>query len=215
MKNFLFSTLLLLGITLMVISCQKENIDLESPSLTENASPNGPVVATVANPDLTITSYTTTVTAMTTKCSRVVIGTPIDHLLVQEITEPIQAGGGQIIIAPIPCPDITCSGQRNFTATVVIKNVGTANLPAGNISVKWVDWGNGDGSNSTQTQAHSGIPVGGTYTMSRSYYMGPCDCLPGGYHKHRFRAIVDPANLIVEVNEANSKSAIYKACHGC
>jgi len=219
MKSLLLSCLVLLGITVLVVSCQKERLGLEADPITSEGINetllDNPVAASASLPDLKITSYTTTVTARTTRCNPVVIVRPFSHQIAHE-------GGGSnpvaqtpIIAVPFTCPDITCSGQRNFMATVVITNVGTANLPAGSISVKWRDWAPGEGSMQTQTQTHTGIPAGGTYSMTRSYYMGPCDCIPGGYHKHNFQATVDPDNLIVESNELNNLSAIWKACHGC
>ena len=220
MKSLLLSCLVLFGITLLVVSCQKERLGLEAdPTTSEGMNEallDNPVAASATLPDLKIISYTTTVTAKTTRCNPIVIGRPISHHQIpQEGGGTTTVGQTPIIAVPLQCPDITCSGQRNFMATVVIKNIGTAALPAGPISVAWRDWAPGEGSTQTQTQTHTGIPIGGTYTMSRPYYVGPCDCLPGGYHKHNFRATVDPANLIVESNELNNQSVIWKACHGC
>ena len=176
MKSLLLSTLLFLGITLLVVSCQKERLDLEANPITsegiDGAVLQDPVAASAANPDLKIISYTTTVTAKTTRCSRVVV-VPFQHQIAQEAGGSATVGQTPIIAAPLQCPDITCSGQRSFMATVVIQNVGTANLPAGPISVSWRDWAPGEGSTQVQTQTHTGIPVGGTYSMTRSYYMGP------------------------------------------
>ena len=114
-------------------------------------------------------------------------------------------------------PDVSCAGQRGFLASVVILNSGPFSLPAGSLSVDWTDVTPAGSSTQRQTIPHGGIAAGGTFTFTRPYWMGPCDCPPpgGNYFTHTFFAQVDPANLIPESNENNNFSISYVACDGC
>lgn len=113
-------------------------------------------------------------------------------------------------------PDVSCLGQRNFMATVVVVNNGPGALGAGNLSVAWTDVTPAGSSTQVQTIPHGGIAAGGTLTFTRPYYMGPCGCPPPfTYYSHTFSALVDPGNAIPETNETNNGSPVYAACDGC
>ena len=136
--------------------------------------------------DLIISSYTTNIPSTTSNC------------------------GGVL-------PNISCNGGvRGFSASVVIVNTGLGNLPAGNLSVDWTDVTPAGSSTQRQTIPHGGIAAGGTFTFTRTYYVGPCGCPPPiTYFTHSYFAMVDPANLIPETNETNNTSSTYNACDGC
>lgn len=138
---------------------------------------------------------------------------PLVDLVIASYTTnvvPTTTGCGGVL------PDVSCLGQRSFTATVTIVNNGPTALPAGNISVDWTDTTAAGSSTQRQTVAHGGIAVGGTLSISRPYWMGPCGCVPPfTYYSHTFFAVVDPANLIPETNNNNNTSATYAACDGC
>ena len=112
-------------------------------------------------------------------------------------------------------PNVSCfGGQRLFTATVTVTNNGPAALPAGSLQVLWRDLTTA--SSLTQTVPHGGIPATGSLLVSRSYYMGPCGCVPPPmFLTHSFDAIVDPNNLIPETHNGNNTSPTYTACDGC
>lgn len=114
-------------------------------------------------------------------------------------------------------PNVSCAGgQRSFLATVTILNAGTGTLAANApLEVRWNDLTSG--SSQIQVPTHPAIPPGGTFNVTRPYYMGPCDCGPPPvtYFTHSFNAVVDPNNLIPETNNGNNTSATYTACDGC
>ena len=202
MKKLIFTSLLLFGTLLIITSCQKETMDVSPQAeLTQGldvqsdligvdadamviAVPGGPVVPQLLAPDLIISSFTSNIPTTTTSC------------------------GGTL-------PNGSCvGGTRFFTATVNIRNIGNRILPAGNVTVRWVDITTG--STQDQTVPHPGIPVGGNFTVSRPYFLGPCDCVPPPtFFTHSFSALVDPANLITELNNGNNNSSIYVICDGC
>ncbi|MEM1320055.1 MAG: hypothetical protein AAGG75_07330 [Bacteroidota bacterium] len=135
--------------------------------------------------DLIIGAYTTNIAPTTTRC------------------------GGTL-------PDISCcGGQRGFTATIRIDNIGTLGLAPGRFKVLWIDLFNG----STQEQVvnHGGIPAGGSIFVSRPYFVGPCDVTNPGecaFFIHPFAAFVDSSNVVTESNESNNRSRPYNTCDG-
>lgn len=138
---------------------------------------------------------------------------PVLDLVISSYTTnvvPTTTGCGGVL------PDVSCMGQRSFTATVTVTNNGPSALAAGNISIDWTDTTTAGSSTQRQTVPHGGIAAGGSITISRPYWMGPCGCVPPfTYYLHTFFAVVDPANLIPESNNNNNTSATYSACDGC
>lgn len=114
-------------------------------------------------------------------------------------------------------PFVGCPNGRSFTITATIANIGTCGVQCRTpIRVKW-----GKGSTAggivfeffNQTVNTVGLPVGGTMSITRSYYMGPCDTQPWTFHLDFFSAIVDPTNTIAELNETNNTAAPVAACN--
>lgn len=106
---------------------------------------------------------------------------------------------------------------RTFTASVQIQNIGTGTVPAGTIDVNWSDFG--FGTTHLMPVPHNGLPPQGILIASRSYYVGPCDCVSqpsdANCFIHSYAASVDPLNLIAESNEMNNNSEILDTCDGC
>ena len=110
-------------------------------------------------------------------------------------------------------PDVSCYGQHSFNATAIVTNIGTADLPAGIVKVKWLL---NNGSPFTQFYTHNGIPIGKSGRITRPYYLGPCDCSgPATYSIVTIDAEVDPNNEIAEKKENNNTATTYEACDGC
>jgi len=119
----------------------------------------------------------------------------------------------------LPRPDISClSGNRFFTVSVTISNNGSIALPAGILSVDWIDTDITPSGRTVErrTYNHSGIGLGGTLVVSRNYFVGrPCNCPPTNYFSHLFSAEVDPGNLIPELNELNNSTFSRSFCNDC
>ncbi len=188
MKNRIIYVFTFLLLTLVVISCSRDNDRLDEVPIEATADEDADLLIRIQPfpvVDLVISSYTTNVGPTTTGC------------------------GGVL-------PDVSCLGQRSFTATVTVTNNGPSSLAAGSLSVDWTDTTSAGSSTQRQTITHTGIPAGGSITISRPYWMGPCGCVPPfTYFSHTFFAVVDPANLIPETNNNNNTSVTYAACDGC
>ncbi|MEO1627059.1 MAG: hypothetical protein AAFV25_18035 [Bacteroidota bacterium] len=224
MKKILSFATVLLGLTLVIVSCQKEDLQTQASFPESNSVPSGLELdqnnASLVLPDLTIVAYRTTVTATTTACGIVPIDTgvvtPVGQL--REFTKRSpDAMPADITPVEQECPNVSCAGgQRFFRAFVGVKNIGRAPLPPGELSVEWFDSTPAGTFSLVQTIPHNGIPVDGLLRFSRPYYMGPCDCAPPPFFfKHIFWAVVDPANLIQELSELNNRSENWAACDGC
>jgi len=202
MKKLIFASLLLFGTLLIISSCQKESMDITPEAELTQA--------------LNIQSDLTDVDA-----DAMVIAVPGGPVVPQLLAPDLIISNYTTNIASTTTscggtlPNGSCvGGTRFFTATVTIQNIGNRNLPAGNITVRWADLTTG--STQDQTVPHPGIPVGGTFAVSRPYYLGPCDCVPPPtFFTHSFQAMVDPTNVIVELNNGNNRSAVYVICDGC
>jgi len=115
-------------------------------------------------------------------------------------------------------PFVGCPSGRNFTITATITNIGTCALPCKTpVSIKW---GKGLTAGTivfeffNQTVPSPALPVGASMTITRNYYMGPCDTpLPQTFHLDFFGAIVDPTNTIAEVSETNNTATPVPACN--
>jgi len=110
-------------------------------------------------------------------------------------------------------PRVNC-GAVGFNATATIKNVGTCAIRCNtNISLRW---GNGPPGNilfdaTSQVVPSSDILPGGTMTITRHYYLGPC---VGGFQQtEHFTAIVDSLGTIAESNEGNNQATPVVTCH--
>ena len=210
MKKILLSAFPLFCLTLIIVSCQKTAMDLDPKVPTEETQLSPTLATSTTTTDLTITSYTTNVTRMTTNCSPVIDTVALIQSEIEGL--PPVSSGQQIVANLLRCPNISCDGGvRFFTSTIIIKNLGNANLPAGDLSVLWKDWSMFGSSSQTGVYPHTGIPVGDSTTVSRTYYVGPCDIVPGSnnYFKHNYNATVFDS-----VNSANNTSPTFMACDG-
>lgn len=139
---------------------------------------------------------------------------PAVDLIISSYTTNIPDATSTTACGGVSLPDVSCGGQRGFTAFATVTNLGPGNLPAGNLSVEWTDFTTG--SSQVQTIPHGGIPSGGTLVFQRPYFLGPCDCpAPSTNFVHVFFAVVDPGNNIPETNENNNTSPRFVACDGC
>jgi hypothetical protein len=117
-----------------------------------------------------------------------------------------------------PLPFVGCPNGRNLTITATIQNIGTCALPCKTpVSIKW---GKGLTAGTivfeffNQTVQSPALPVGATMTITRSYWMGPCDTVPPWtFHLDFFGAIVDPTNTIAELSETNNTATPVPACN--
>jgi len=117
-----------------------------------------------------------------------------------------------------PLPFVGCPNGRSFTATATITNVGTCGIPCNtDISLKW---GNGPASTGIVYDAFNqivptqGLLPGGSMTITRPFYMGPCDTPPPQtFQTWLFGAQVDPTMTIAELNEGNNFATPVQACN--
>lgn len=176
-------------IGLMINSCVKEET-LNDVNLSEQTDQLEFRDDAVPPPDLIIETYFTDISFESTLCTDTIM--PTTHCDFGD-------------------------GARTFNAFVLIRNIGTGTLPAGEIDVQWTDSRNPD--DSFTTIFHTGLAPQGTVIASRSYYVGPCDCapIPGpeSCFIHSYGASVDPFNEIPESMEFNNASEIYNTCDGC
>ncbi len=188
MKNAVF--LLLSVCLLFFLACQKEQMQQNIAPQKEQGS--APLLRTDAPPpDLIISEYTTDIGPMTDICFT-------DTLL----------------------PNTHCNGGvRNFVATISVKNIGASPLPSGTLEVEWFDFGIGFNNSFVMSVPHNGIPVQDSIFISRSYYVGPCDCTGVIRERncfiHRYTAVADPNNQVIEVDDFNNTSEVYTTCDGC
>jgi len=118
-----------------------------------------------------------------------------------------------------PIFDVSCStGQRSFNATATITNIGTTNLPAGSLTVDWIDASPTLSRTFSVTYSHGMIQAwGGTFQVMRAYpSFGPCNCPPPtSYFIHSLSLKVDPGNLIPELNDNNNGTFLTALCNDC
>lgn len=117
----------------------------------------------------------------------------------------------------VGCGDGILPGQRSFQLRATIQNNGSCAVPCKTpLSIKW---GKGPAPNAivyeffNQTVPISDLLPGGIVTISRPYYMGPCDVVNPSYNTQWFGAIVDPLNTIAESNESNNTGTPVSACN--
>ena len=110
-KYFLGSLTFLLLCSLLFVACNKDDHQLDSNTVTEDA-PILMLDGQAPPPDLTITLYDTDLSSTTLQCG-----------------------------TDAPLPSVHCNGgDRTFTATVTIKNIGVGALPADTLEVFWYDF---------------------------------------------------------------------------
>ncbi len=192
MKNLLFSFIALFVMAVVMVSCQKENLNIPTDDTTAfiDKDFNGPsaIVAPPVPPvgldvpDLSV-SVTTNIARFTNSC------------------------GPNL-------PNVSCSagGQRVFIAYATVTNNGTGPLPPGTLEIQWTDITNRRVSIPIGIYTHTGIQPNQSIVLPRGYYMGPCAGVPS-FFQHIFFATVDPNNLILEINETNNVSNQYLACN--
>ena len=210
----LFSILALCAVmALLITSCQKEQ-DKTSVTFVQAEAPlTGMEIRNLDTDELFVpVGEEEEVAAMPMPRDPVALG---PDLLVTFVTSNLPLTGlcGVQVGAPL-IPNITCNGQVGgsiaFQLTAVVTNVGNVGVPAGNLELQWMLVGSGQ---NTLTQAHNGIPPGGTVTFVANYGL-PCATSgpPIGTQIINWIATADPANFIAETNEANNATRQWPMC---
>ncbi len=116
----------------------------------------------------------------------------------------------------VPLPDVSCqTGVRFFSASVQVDNIGSIGF-LDTLTVRWFFFNGSSTSFLDQTIPDVNIPAGGSFTFTRPFFIGPCDCVPVGYGPIlSILAAVDPANVYPEASETNNNTARYNMCSGC
>lgn len=192
-KSFSILSLAIL-ICLLIISCAKEEtlneLDVSEQTDQLQFREDGAPTDSAPPPDLIIETYFTNISFEATLCTDTVM-------------QSTHCDFGD--------------AARTFDAFVLIRNIGTGTLPAGEINVQWTDSRNPD--DSFTTVLHNGLPPQGSVIATRSYYVGPCDCvqLPRleNCFIHSYSARVDPFDKIAESVESNNASDVFNTCDGC
>ena len=185
MKSKLF-VLGFLAFTLALVSCNKENLELEPVETAQTESDEIQMRGGGPLPDLVIPAFGSNISSTTTICGPTL-------------------------------PNISCmGGDRQFTATIVVSNIGAGDVAPGSFRVRWVDVTNGQVLNPDQLVNHNGIPAGTSIRVNRPIFVGPCDCPPPFMSfTHTYQAFVDINNDVVEAVEGNNRSPLFDTCDGC
>ncbi len=118
-------------------------------------------------------------------------------------------------------PNVGCAGgSRGFTLYAVVSNIGYSRVAANVTTLEWGFSYSAIGPWNWLFPPQSilpPIPAGGSVTIQRPWYMGPCDCVPPGVPTpYYFTARVDPANVVNESNETNNQLGTPTvACDQC
>ncbi len=188
-KKILYPSLFFLGLLLILVSCQTDDLqEMNTPLQLEEQLPTSALLEQDSTLPIPLPDLVTSIVTNVTAMT---------------------ANCGHII------PDVSCYGQHTFRAAAIVKNIGVADLPAGNLSVGWTI---NNGVPRIQTVAHNGIPSGRSIRVKRIFDLGPCDC--GDPPAMSFQAIffgakADPNNQILERRENNNEANPFLACNGC
>jgi len=200
-------------LALIITSCQKETDKTSVEFVQAEAPLTGMEVRNLDTDELFVpVEEEDQVAAMPMPIDPIAIG---PDLLVTFVTSNLSLTGlcGVQVGAPL-IPNITCNGQvggtKAFQLTAVVTNVGNAAVPVGNLQLQWMLVGVGQ---NTLTQAHNGIPPGGTVTFVANYGL-PCATFgpPIGTQIINWIATADPSDFVAETNENNNATRQWPMC---